>query len=156
MRTITNLTLVLFSYFYHYNNCNYHNTYLISAFKAVYVDHKKWAVNTDYRDILCAIFLHLLSLQSALHVLYRNIKRWLALALLVASDTNSEVSVRVGGMLQRARARIRGRGHIDSDLIRRVDFTQPPPPPPPPGILLIIQQDLFFNVICLFSAETQS
>ena len=49
------------------------------------------------------------------------IRHYLALALFAASDANSEVNARVEGALQRATARIRENGHIDSGLTHRVD-----------------------------------
>ena len=42
------------------------------------------------------------------------------ISLSIASDTNSEVSARVGGASHRDRARIRGNGHIDSGIIQSI------------------------------------
>ena len=139
MRTITNLKFVLLSYFYHYNNYCYHSTYLIWVFKTVYIVQKKWTVNKD--DLLSWFIVIVIYVT---RVIQTYIRRCLALALLVALNTDSGVNARVGQALQRARARIRGNSHIDNGLIRRVKknsllstynfsgfYITPPPPPPP-------------------------
>ena len=79
-------------------------------------------------------------------MLYRNIRCCLALALLVASHTNSEVSARVRGAVQRLRVRIRGNGHIDSGFIHRVgSFMYLRHPPNFPLFLKLLQRLQYFR-----------
>ena len=102
--------------------------FLIWDFKTVYIDHKKWTrmIVIDYEQYFC-IYCHCNSRSTCYTVIFGAVT-WLT--LLVASDTNSGVGARVREALQRAWARIRGSGHIDSyshighidsGLIRRVD-----------------------------------